>query len=661
MTEHFLRAMRVRRARPALCSILVALTFSLPSTGVGPASAQAAPAGVLALKSQTTWWLPDQPFSLELSIQSSSPDDLELAVSIFRKVPNRTEFATTIEGRTAGRPIEEVTPVALSNLAVDAEGDRTLTFTPGLRVAGVYPVRIDLRPRTAAAKPVATLVTHLVHVPTAPEGAELAVGVVLPVHAPPAIQPDGRSAIDDARAEQLAVLATSIEAHLATSISFAPTPETVEALGDSPRAQDRATMTRLSVGLADRQLLGGPYVPNNLASVLQAGLDEESAGQLTRGTETLRASFGREPTTTTRLIDERLTAEAIEFLQTDQQVQRLIVPEGLLEPVTRRTTLTNTFELEGRRGNVVAVTADASLAAHFAESDDVLGAQHLLADLAVLYNDDPAAARRGVIAAPSRNWEPSAAFVETLLVGLETSPILEDVTIDGLFERVAPATTGTGSRVAPLVRRIAPPPPGTVAPSLPASTIGQARRRVDAFASAVEATNPVLDRLDRTLLVSQSADLRSRDRLRYLEGVQQQVRAEISRIAMPQNRSITLTAREGEIPVTITNSLDYPLRAVLRVASDTLEFPDGDSQQLDLVRRNTTAQFTVQAQSSGSFPLRVRLESPEGLVLAESRFTVRSTAVSGVGTALSIGAGLFLLVWWGNHLRGRRSRRLVPA
>ena len=662
MTEHFPRAIRFRRAVPALCSILVALAFSLPTSGVGPASAQAAPAGVLVLKSQTTWWLPDQPFSLELTIQPSSPDDLELAVSIFRKVPNRTEFATTVEGRTAGRPVEEVPPVALSDLAVDAEGDRTFSFTPGLRAVGVYPVRIDLRPRRTAGKPVATLVTHLVHVPTTLEGGELAVGVVLPFHAPPATQPDGRSAIDDARAEQLAVLTTSIQAHLATAMSLAPTPETVEALGDSPREQDRATRTRLSLGLADRQLLGGPYVPNNLTSVLLAGLDEESAGQLTRGTETLRASFGREPTTSTRLVDERLTAEAIEFLQTDQQVQRLVVPEGLLEPVTRRTTLTNTFGLEGRRGNVPAVTADAGLAAHFAESDDVLGAQHLLADLAVLYNDDPAAAKRGVVAAPSRNWEPSGAFVETLLVGLQTSPILEDVTLDGLFERVAPATTGTGSRTAPLVRKIAPPPPGTaVAPTLPASTIGQARRRVDAFASAVEATNPVLDRLDRTLLASQSADLRSRDRLRYLEGVQEQVRAEISRIAMPQNRSITLTAREGEIPVTITNSLDYPLRAVLRVASDTLEFPDGDSQQLDLVRRNTTSQFTVQAQSSGSFPLRVRLESPAGLVLAESRFIVRSTAVSGVGTALSIGAGLFLLVWWGNHLRGRRSRRLVPS
>jgi hypothetical protein len=71
----------------------------------------------------------------------------------------------------------------------------------------------------------------------------------------------------------------------------------------------------------------------------------------------------------------------------------------------------------------------------------------------------------------------------------------------------------------------------------------------------------------------------------------------------------------------------------------------------------------VQARTSGAFPLRVRLLSPDGsLTLVQSRFTVRSTAASGVGIVLSTGAGGFLLLWWARHLvRGRRNRRLVPA
>ncbi|QXC59836.1 hypothetical protein KSP35_15825 [Aquihabitans sp. G128] len=42
-------------------------------------------------------------------------------------------------------------------------------------------------------------------------------------------------------------------------------------------------------------------------------------------------------------------------------------------------------------------------------------------------------------------------------------------------------------------------------------------------------------------------------------------------------------------------------------------------------------------------------------MLAESRYRVRSTAVSGVGLLLTVGAGGFLALWWGRHwVRTRR-------
>lgn len=642
---------------------------ALLAAGLAPAQVAATAQDAehaLELKSQTTWWLPDQPFLVELGVQTTTPEDLEVAVTIFRKIPNRIEFAMTLEGRTFGRPIEEIPPVRVVDLAVEGDGDRILTFTPSMRVSGVYPVRIQLRRvggnGGSGSNAIDTLTTYLVHVPSELEGDKLRVALILPAHAPPAVQPSGEVAIDDARAEQLARLAQALEANPGAALSLAATPETAEALAASPRDEDRATLAALSRAVDQRQLLGGPYVPTNLTSVLQAGLEGESAAQITRGTETLRALFGREPSNEIRLVDERLTADAVDFLQSEQSVRRLVVIEALLQPVVRRTTLTNTFEMEGRRDRMAAAVIDAGLSAHFTGTNGALAAQRLLADLAVIYNDDPPAERRGVVVAPPRTWRPSAEFVTSLLVGLESSPILDSVTVGRFFDTVEIATTGSGRREVPLVRSIAPPPAGaSIAPSLPGTTIERTRRRVHAFASALEATNPILDRLDRMILVSQSIDLRNQERMRYLEGATEQVKSEVSKIEMPEHRSITLTAREGDLPVTITNTLGYPVRAVLRVVSDTLEFPDGAAQNLDLVRENTTSQFTVRAQSSGSFPLRVRLETPEGLLLAESRFTVRSTAISGVGTALSAGAGLFLLVWWGNHFRVRRSRRRSAA
>jgi hypothetical protein len=56
------------------------------------------------------------------------------------------------------------------------------------------------------------------------------------------------------------------------------------------------------------------------------------------------------------------------------------------------------------------------------------------------------------------------------------------------------------------------------------------------------------------------------------------------------------------------------------------------------------------------------LSSPRGdLRLGQTRFTIRSTAASGVAIVLSVGAGLFLLVWWIGHFRGRRATTLVPS
>lgn len=662
-----------RPSRTSLAAVLLALLAALLPTPVTPAAAQTTTtqpsSGMLRLRGQTTWWTPEQPVTLELAVLATA--DLEVAVDLFAKIGNRSTFAGTVERGVSGRPITEVPPVRVAELPTDETGDRILTFTPPTRADGVYPMRVQLR-ATGGGTVIDSFVTYLVQVPAVLEGEPLSVGLVVPVHAPPAVQPDGDVAIDDERAEELADLASTLEEHAEVGLTLAPTPETVEALATSPRAQDRGTMATLAGALGNRQLLGGPWVPTDLTAILGGGLEDESAGLLTRGTQALRTQFsGAEPVTSTRLVDEPLTVEGLAFLQAQQQATRLVVPETFLEPVRQNKTLVEQFTIAGRTPTtgIAAVGVDTALAANFEAADPVLGAHRLLADLAVIYNDDPDFARRGVVITPPRTWVPNSELLDALLAGLSTSPVLRGVGLDRFFTDVDVATTGSGSRAAPLVRRVAVDPataPETI--TLPSASIRTARRSIERFASAVDTTDPlgaaVLDRLDRTLLAATSSDLRSRDRARYVAGVDDQLDDQLAAIDMPENRSITLTARDGEIPVTVRSNLGYRVRAVLRVFSDDrLDFPAGDRHSLDLpIRRNATSQFTVRAQSSGSFPVRVELQSPDGaLVLAESRFTVRSTAISGVGTALSIGAGLFLLVWWANHLRGRRSRRLVPT
>ena len=117
------------------------------------------------------------------------------------------------------------------------------------------------------------------------------------------------------------------------------------------------------------------------------------------------------------------------------------------------------------------------------------------------------------------------------------------------------------------------------------------------------------------------------------------------------------------MPLTLRNESGIPVDIVVRLRSPKLEFPDGATIPLTLEDEVTRLDVDVRARTSGAFPLDVEITSPDGgLRIAELDYSVRSTAVSGVGVVLSAGAALFLLVWWARHWhRTRRSAKLVAA
>jgi hypothetical protein len=134
-------------------------------------------------------------------------------------------------------------------------------------------------------------------------------------------------------------------------------------------------------------------------------------------------------------------------------------------------------------------------------------------------------------------------------------------------------------------------------------------------------------------------------------------------VVVPETFTLTLAARDGTIPLTLGNQSGLPLRVVIRLRSQKLEFPEGESISLLLTEPSTRIDIPVRARTSGDFPLQIDVLTPDGQQrLAMSRYTVRSTAVSGVGLVLSVGAGAFLVVWWARHWhRTRRSARLIAS
>jgi hypothetical protein len=247
---------------------------------------------------------------------------------------------------------------------------------------------------------------------------------------------------------------------------------------------------------------------------------------------------------------------------------------------------------------------------------------------------------------------------------MQGNPLLAGTGLDGFFDTVPNASAGNGRGQ---IRRLVSDEGAIRAAAgglMPAGERG-ARGQLQALASMLSPTTAVYPRLERMLLEVPSTDLTPPQRQARLNALGAAVRAETALVQLPSSRTITLTARKGQLPITVVSQSDEPLQVLLQVKSDKLKFAGTGTANtatfpLTLHKGlNPVVNLTVVARTSGAFPLSIQVVSPDGsLTIAATKFTVQSTALSGVGVFLSVGAAVFLVVWWSRHAwKARRPAR----
>jgi hypothetical protein len=647
----------MRVAARIATAVAIIVTCTLPAAR-GAAQTADQPSGTIRLASQSPWAGPERPFAVRLQVAGvPRPDEAEVKVTVHARISSRSQFARTLDAKSLGAQITTTKATVAELLPTDAGGALNVRLgPPGLPLTktGVYPVAVTLQERQGGTV-LDSFVTHLVWVgdALADETPDLGVALVLPIHAAPAIAVDGRT---EARDVATIDLLADVLADRRVPLTLAPTPETIDALSRIEGASSDA-LGALRAPPPGRQVLASTYVPIDLPALLDSGLDDLAGIQRLTGADTVGRVLDVRPDTRTWLDDGTLDERSLRALR-ELQVDQVVVPEPSLVLIDRKLTLAQPFTLQASDGRpVIAAMADAALSAHFpTRGDQVLAAQHLLADLSQLWLDVPQEERAVIAVAPGR-WRPTRAFLEALLDGLADNPLLQGVTIDTVFRSIDPATT-TARR--PLVRQLQPRDRVTI---LPSTEIRAVESRLSALRSTLGATDPRLVSFERRLLVAVSSDLSRNETLAYIRALNADIGEALGQVQLPRIRSFTLTAREGEIPITVLNRSDRAMTVLLRLASDRLELTGNETISLELPPRSTTVRVAVRARAPGEFPVRVQLLSADGkLELASVRFRVRSTVPSGVGVVLTAGAGVFLALWWGRHMvRGRRARRLVPA
>ena len=166
------------------------------------------------------------------------------------------------------------------------------------------------------------------------------------------------------------------------------------------------------------------------------------------------------------------------------------------------------------------------------------------------------------------------------------------------------------------------------------------------------------------VLASGAIELSAPSRALYLSHVESDLTGQTSQIIAPSQQTVTLTSASGRIPFSLSNPLPYPVRVALVFQSPKLHFVAGNTQIVLLpAKQPRHLQIAVTARASGAFPMQVTVMSPDqGMTITQTHFDVRSTAISSIGLALTLAAGVFLLLWWARNLRnGRRRRGLVDS
>jgi hypothetical protein len=292
-----------------------------------------------------------------------------------------------------------------------------------------------------------------------------------------------------------------------------------------------------------------------------------------------------------------------------------------------------------------------------------LAIQRFLAETTMIREESPGAGDRVVQATLPAFWDPSPALTHRLFNELSLAPWLKTVTpARGLH-----LSSQRAQRKA--VRTLSP------ASQQPSNDyfgeILRAQSAIDAF-SSMDPPAGVLARLHTDTLIAQDRAWWRTPQLlvrgsTYPLSVQAEIDGVMSKLSLVAAKDITLTSKRGRIRLDLANNADYPLRVTLHLSAQKLTFASGTTD----IRRSLSIKgggqkamdIKVASQASGVSNVQIRVETPDGSRVVTTRtLTVRSTNFNQIALAITIGALLFLILFYATRpLRKRRASRRKPG
>jgi hypothetical protein len=391
-----------------------------------------------------------------------------------------------------------------------------------------------------------------------------------------------------------------------------------------------------------------PYADADLGRILAspAALRPLAARAILEGAGRVPVLLGRDPSSVV-LLDAPVAAAVLDLVPP----RTVLVPHAALEAPDLSLDVPlgePVRSLRSPTGRVVtALVGDPYLTAALGAStraqpaDPVRAAHEVMVRTAMVHLEAPGRAGRSLVLLPPTGFDPDPRFAEELLARLAAAPWLEP-TPAALLPSLA------GLTPEPALLRAVPSDP------LPARLVSALTATERDLALLVGSIDPEAGRADDVVLVGGRALRDASDELlratsrafatdvdravALLGGVRAGVDGAfgIVRIAVDD---VTLTDRDGTVPITLAHAGGVPLRVRLEVTGPAaLTWTDGRVREVTLgVDAERSLEVPVRSGGTGRFPVTVRVTDPSGeRVLATEVVGVRATALAGPALALIV-------------------------
>lgn len=643
----------------AVLSLLVVVACAAPAGARSlPTPAQVDdPPATIELTERSPWVSDTQPVTLDVTTTGDTADTT-IRVRVHPPLVDAAELETSMT-EDVGGITRSVDLGPTDDIPVSPSGTRRIVLTgEEIRFPGVHPVVVELRSPEGG-------VVDLVRTPVIRLGTDddplpaPRLSIVVDVAIEPTVGPDGRREPTPTEVGRLGGLADFLD-ELARIDPTAPrtvlaVPDTLDALAAARSVRAADVLERLTDAAAVDPV-AFPYVPVSAAALHAAGLGDVLDEAIDVGTLTLADRLGAAPDPSlwpsddvSAAVASQLAARGVETILTTQREdesgggdedgdERLLVPAGPRPvPALATTELTALVADEATSAVLTGGVEDRVDAIPTALADLILRDDGRSSNLVVRLDDVPDGSLL-VAALPLLTADDSP----VPLVPVPTAGVTRDPDEEDLPDPVD-LSADSGGDSEPGLGRIA-------------DRYRDVQRQIatfEAFAGTGSARSADLV-VQQLTSVADGLDLDERNAL--LDAVESVVRGGFDGIAITGQTDLNLTSRRGALPVAIANANDFPVRVMVRIRSDRLRFPDGEEFTVTAEPDITRLDIPVEALATGSVPTFVELRTPDGSLLLDDRqLNVRSTAVSGVGLALSLGALAVLAIWWVRTWRKNRT------